>query len=348
MKIMEQAYMTSKIIIFALEPLDNRYTKQWFTEIPTQLEATGAEVMTVMGDQRSSTTTAGAFLDFADTNHWKSSQLCDFVLALEQGQVPEDATLLFTDFWNLLGKQWKIHGIAHAGAYDPSDILGLKMRPEWPKHFERSLFYASDVTYFASEFHRSMFLNNLEIPFAYHDRAVLSGQPHSAIVAHMSSIKEPENKSRQVIWPHRYNEDKQPEIAEELANDFDMVITQKLNLSKDEFYRTMADTKVLFSCALHENLGISVMEGVLIGAIPLLPDRCSYAEMYLPEFKYPSVWTESYENFITYRPQLVNRLNSILDDPTAYAELMQRQKDILISNYLSADVMIDRLTGSSQ
>jgi hypothetical protein len=359
MKIMEQAYMTSKIIIFALEPLDNRYTKQWFTEIPTQLEATGAEVMTVIGDQRSSTTTAGAFLDFADTNHWKSSQLCDFVLALEQGQVPDDATLLFTDFWNpaliqvaymrdLLGKQWKIHGIAHAGAYDPSDILGLKMRPEWPKHFERSLFYASDVTYFASEFHRSMFLNNLEIPFAYHDRAVLSGQPHSAIVAHMSSIKEPENKSRQVIWPHRYNEDKQPEIAEELANDFDMVITQKLNLSKDEFYRTMADTKVLFSCALHENLGISVMEGVLIGAIPLLPDRCSYAEMYLPEFKYPSVWTESYENFITYRPQLVNRLNSILDDPTAYAELMQRQKDILISNYLSADVMIDRLTGSSQ
>jgi hypothetical protein len=164
----------------------------------------------------------------------------------------------------------------------------------------------------------------------------------------MSSIKEPENKSRQVIWPHRYNEDKQPEIAEELANDFDMVITQKLNLSKDEFYRTMADTKVLFSCALHENLGISVMEGVLIGAIPLLPDRCSYAEMYLPEFKYPSIWTESYENFITYRPQLVNRLNSILDDPTAYAELMQRQKDILISNYLSADVMIDRLTGSSQ
>ena len=360
---MEQACMTSDIWVFPLEPLDSRYTQQWYVEIPRLLEAaltgTNHSVYNAVGFQRARTTTSGAFLNFADTNYWKSTQLADFVKALDEpGGVADDAVILFTDFWNpallqvaymrdLLGKNWKIHGIAHAGAYDPSDILGLKMQKPWPWHLEQSLFYASDVTYFATHFHRDMFLKNLNIPVEYHERAVVSGQPHGEIVRHIDTIPEAFVRKREVIWPHRYNADKQPEIAEDLLNDFDVVITQKLQLSKDEYYRLMANTKVIFSCALHENLGISVMEAVLLGAIPLVPDRCSYAEMYLPEFKYPSEWTESLEMYQAFRPQLVNRLNSILANPEALAEPMQRQREILVSNYLSADVMVKRLTDSS-
>lgn len=360
---MEQAFM-SRVVIFALEPLDSRYTKQWLTGIPELIDScrsrcSEANTLTVMGSQRDFAVTDGAFLNFSDTNYWKSSQLCHFVEYLDNGLINDDDVILFTDFWNpaliqvaymrdLLGKSWQIHGIAHAGAYDPSDILGLKMRPEWPHDFERSLFMASDVTYFASDFHRKMFLHNLDIHVDYEDRAVLSGQPHNAIIDHMKSIKVPANKSREVIWPHRYNEDKQPEIAEALAEDFDMVITQKHKFSKDEFYRTLADTKVMFSCALHENLGISVMEGVMLDVIPLVPNRCSYAEMYLEEFKYPSEWTESYENFVKYRPLLEECLNSMIQYPHLFAAALRHQKEILVSNYITADVMIDRLTGSSQ
>ncbi len=354
--------MTSDIWVFPLEPLDSRYTKQWYDEIPRLLEeslsGTQHKVYNAVGQQRSSKTTAGAFLDFADTNLWKATQLASFVDDLRDGRVADDAHILFTDFWNpcllqvaymrdLLGKSWVIHGIAHAGAYDPSDILGLKMQKPWPWHLEQSLFYASDVTYFATNFHRDMFLKNLNIPVEYHERAVVSGQPHGEVIRHIQSIPQSAARQREVIWPHRYNADKQPDIAEDLQDDFDIVITQKLQLSKDEYYQLMADTKVIFSCALHENLGISVMEAVLLGAIPLVPDRCSYAEMYLPEFKYPSMWTESYEMFQAFRPQLVNRLNSILANPEAYADLLLRQREILVSNYLSADTMVNRLTGSS-
>ena len=354
----------SRVVIFALEPLDSRYTKQWLTGIPALIDAerdrcSQAQTLTIMGKQRETTVTDGAFLNFSDTHYWKSSQVCQFIEYLDSGLIGDDDTILFTDFWNpaliqiaymrdLLGKNWKIHGIAHAGAYDPSDILGLKMRPEWPHDFERSLFMASDVTYFATDFHRKMFLQNLNIPVEYIDRAVLSGQPHNEILDRMNDIEIPENKSERVIWPHRYNEDKQPEIAEALAEDFNMVITQKHNFSKDEFYDVLADTRVLFSCALHENLGISVMEGVLLDVIPLLPDRCSYAEMYLPEFKYPSEWTESYANFIAFRPQLEDRLNTMVQYPERFSTLMERQKEILKSNYLTADEMIARLTGSRQ
>lgn len=356
--------MTSDIWIFPLEPLDGRYTKQWYDEIPRLLEDklddSNAKVFNAIGKQQSKKATRGGFLDFADTNYWKSTQLAHFVEEMHDGNVSDNAHILVTDFWNptilqlaymrdLLGKDWTIHGIAHAGAYDPSDILGLKMQKPWPWEAEKSFFYASDFTYFATEFHRSMFLKNLDIPVEYHDRAVVSGQPHGAILEHMATIRQRPWNERQwdIIWPHRYNEDKQPEIAEGLSADFSVLITQKQDLAKSAYYDAMGQSKIIFSCSLHENLGISIMEGVLAGTLPLVPDRCSYAEMYLPEFKYPSIWTENFENFVAYRPQLVDRLNTMLASPDAYAEPLARQKEILVNNYLSADVMVSKLTGSS-
>lgn len=351
--------MANDIWIFPLEPLDGRYTKQWFEEIPRllteKLEGTNAKVENAIGRQRSRSTTTGAFLDFTDTNSWKSTQLADFVTAIHNGEVSDTAEILFTDFWNpailqvaymrdLMDKSWTIHGIAHAGAYDPTDILGLKMRKPWPHEAERAFFYASDYTYFGTEFHRDMFLRNLDIPKEFHSRAVVSGQPHGAIIEHMKSIEVPASKTNQVIWPHRYNEDKQPEIVEDIKNQgFDVTITQQMNLTKDEFYKTLADTKVLFSCSLHENLGISVMEGVLLDVLPLVPDRCSYSEMYLNEFKYPSIWTESYDNYMAYRPQLLGYIQMMIDNYDSYADVLQRQKAILKENYLSADAMISKL-----
>ena len=357
--------MTSDIWVFPLEPLDGRYTKQWYDEIPRLLEenldGTGAKVYNAIGKQRSTTATSGAFLDFADTNYWKSTQLAHFVDQLHKGNVADDAKLLITDFWNpcilqiaymrdLLGKDWEIHSIAHAGAYDPSDILGLKMRKPWPYEAEKAFYYASDYVYFGTHFHCEMFLRNLEIPQEEQHRAMVSGQPHGAIIEHMSKVKQTPWHERQyeIIWPHRYNEDKQPEIAEDLSRDFHMLITQKQSLSKSQYYEAMADSCVMFSCSLHENLGISIMEGVLAGTVPFVPDRCSYSEMYLPEFKYPSEWTENYENYIAFRPQLVDRLNTLLAYPEALADRMQLQREILVNNYLSADLMISKLTDSKQ
>jgi len=358
--------MTSDIWIFPLEPLDGRYTKQWYDEIPRLLEDkldghNNAKVFNAIGKQRSKSPTAGGFLDFCDTNYWKSTQLVHFIDEIRKGNVADDAHILVTDFWNpailqlaymrdLLEKSWTIHGIAHAGAYDPSDILGLKMQKPWPWEAERSFYYACDHVYFGTHFHADMFERNLEIPQEERHRTKVSGQPHGEIVRACGFIDYSYTAERphDVIWPHRYNEDKQPEIAEDLAHDYDMVITQKLKLSKSEYYSTIAKSKVMFSCSLHENLGISIMEGVLLGTIPLVPDRCSYTEMYLPEFKYPSIWTESYENYQAYRPQLVERLNTMLAYPEKLREPLELQREILVNNYLSADVMVKHLTGSSK
>lgn len=346
------------IWIFSLEPLDSRYTKQWHTNIPTILaEAAGSKftVRQIDGTQRVATVTNGAFLNFSDTNFWKSSQLCKFVELLDAGETTVRDRFLFTDAWNpcitqiaymrdLLAQEWELHGIWHAGAYDPSDILGYKMRKPWPWYAETSWFYSCDYNYYATNFHKDMCLRNLGIADAYKYRAIRSGQPHGEIIAAMQKYANREKSSENlVMWPHRFNADKQPEIAVDLLSHFNMVITQKMNLDKNEYYKTLADSKVMFSCALHENLGISVMEGVLAGVIPVLPDRCSYAEMYLAEFKYPSEWTASYDAYQIHKAELVSFIQDRIDHYENYQSLLQKQKEILMKDYLNAGVMVNLL-----
>jgi hypothetical protein len=352
----------TNMIIFGLEPIDSRYTAQWHACVPEILKQKVSQaklsvnVIQLDGEQRVSDVTSGAFLNFSDTNRWKSTQLVSFLNMLDAGEVTTDDVILFTDAWNpvilqvkymrdLMGYNWKIHSIFHAGAYDPTDILGYKMQKPWPWHTERAIYYACDTNWYATDFHRQMFLRNLGIPDADQDRAQLSGQPHDLIVEAMKQINLKSVVKQGVIWPHRYNADKQPEIAEDLAATMNApwCITQKLSLDKTAYYQTMAQNQVMFSCSLHENLGISIMEGVLLDVIPVLPDRCSYSEMYMPDFLYPSAWTESMEAYERHKAELVKFIQHRLDHPKKYSRQMAKQKKILQERYLTANRMFDQM-----
>jgi hypothetical protein len=58
-----------------------------------------------------------------------------------------------------------------------------------------------------------------------------------------------------------------------------------------------------------------------VDAIPMVPDRLSYSEMALPEFKYPSNWTEDYNSYLTYKDKVVNQI----------VEYMEHYEDFLVS-----------------
>lgn len=349
--------MTPNIWLFSLEILDSRYSKQWYTAIPDSLRELATNqnlkvnIITVDGVQNTVSPQPGAFLDFTDTNYYKSTQLCKFIEYFREGKTTVNDIFLFSDFWNpcisqiaymrdLMDQNWKLHSIVHAGAYDPTDILGMKMSKPWPHHQERAWYYACDRNWYATDFHRQMFLRNLGIPQEDHGRAFVSGQPHSEIIKSMAAMT-PRTKRNLVIWPHRYNSDKQPQIAVNLSaymND-PWCITQTMNLSKTDYYSKLLESQVLFSCSLHENLGISIMEGVLAGVIPVLPARCSYTEMYLPEFLYPSKWTQDWDHYLQYREELAQFIQHRVDHPEYYADALQAQRKILEDRYLSADKM---------
>jgi hypothetical protein len=350
--------MKNTIWVVPIEPLDNRYTKQWFETIPIliQEKTNDYNVININVEGVKRTPSKGAFLDFAHTNIYKARQvelISDFFAC---GAVTAGDKFLVTDAWSfvviaikymsdLFSIPVEIHGIWHAGAYDPSDILGLKMQKPWPYDFERSIFHACDYNYFGTHFHRDMFLRNLGLPYDS-SKAICSGQPHNAIVDAMNN-RVCSSKKNYILWPHRYNEDKQPAIAEDLAKhlspDYKLLITQKMNLTKDEYYDLMCQSKAVFSCALHENLGISVMEGVLAGAIPIVPNRASYEEMYLDDFRYPSEWTSSYESYEKHKPLLISYIKKCMEAYNENRIVITEQKVILLNEYLNANKMIDNL-----
>ena len=187
-----------------------------------------------------------------------------------------------------------------------------------------------------------MFLKNLQIPEQYHHLARRGGQPHGSIVEHMQQVMHTDHAPQQgVIWPHRYNADKQPEIAEDLSASMQQpwCITQKLQLSKDQYYHTMASHQVQFSCSLHENLGLGVAESVLANVIPVLPSRCCYREMYHEDFLYPSEWTQDWNSYQQHKGELMQFIQFRLDNPQQFAHQLQQQRQVLCDRYLLAHDM---------
>ena len=139
------------IYIIPIEPIDQRYTRQWYDNIPKMLQKNIAEqnldyeVVTVYGAGIEDKTSSGAFLDFGATNVYKASQTEQVSRWFSHGRIKAGDKFLITDAWNfiitpikymsdLLEIPVEIHSIWHAGAYDPSDILGYKMQKPWPSH----------------------------------------------------------------------------------------------------------------------------------------------------------------------------------------------------------------------
>ena len=129
--------MKPTIWIFSLECLETRYTKQWHEHIPKLLKhklGNKFNIVQIDGVQKNSQLTPGAFLNFSDTNYWKSSQLCNFLEHHNRSETSTDDHILFTDAWNptviqlkymkdLLGFNWTLHGLFHAGSWDKEDFL---------------------------------------------------------------------------------------------------------------------------------------------------------------------------------------------------------------------------------
>ena len=355
----------SNIWIFSLEPLETRYTCEWHTHVPALIKSSLPEytVMQIDGIQKNTATTSGAFLNFSDTNYWKSSQLIEFLEQFNAGNVKPGDQIVITDFWNpvvlqlrymsdLLGLNWKIHGLAHAGAYDPADFLGRGAgHLEWADYTERAFFYAYDHLYFATEFHIELFAKNrfnttgLQLMNNNPGRIVRSGWPMEYLEETMQPYINTE-KEDIVVFPHRIAPEKQLEIFKDLelqCPEIKFVVCQEKKLSKRKYHQLLARSKVVFSASLQETLGISPYEGALVGALPFVPDRLSYTEMYQDEFKYPSEWTTDYHSYLTHRDQLVEKLRYFIANYSTLQPLLVKQANTLKTQFFAASALVANL-----
>ncbi len=349
----------ANIFLVDIEAVETRYTGQWKTHVPALLEKEGHNVQVISGRQDiPSATTPGAFLNFGGTNIYKANQVERMGELFCNGAVRPGDHFLFTDAWHpgivnlkymseLLNIPVKIHALWHAGSYDPQDFLGrLIGDAPWVRHAEKSFFHAIDYNWFATEFHINLFSDVLlrEVDIVSLDSWNKSGKISQTgwPMEYMEDTLAPYKnlpKRDLILFPHRIAPEKQLEIFKDLAHwlpQYEFVVCQEKQLTKHEYHTLLGQAKMVFSANLQETLGISMYEGALVGAIPLVPDRLSYTEMFTDTFKYPSKWTESYNSYTVYRPDLCRTSISHMENYNTRTSYIEKQAQSLTENFFSA------------
>ena len=357
------------IYIVDIEAVDTRYTKQWKEHLPKQLQrATNSEVTVISGGETPQATTPGAFLNFGGTNVYKSKQLETIGEMFCKGEIKDGDYFLYTDAWNptvvqlrymasLLSVDIRIGGLWHAGSYDPHDFLGrLIGDAPWVRYAEKSMFHVFDDNFFATDFHIDMFMRTLFADDPYIEDWVeeaLAGEtsikrvgwPMEYLKNSLDSYKGMEKRDL-ILFPHRIAPEKQVDIFNDLKEqlpEYEFVVCQERQLTKNEYHNLLGEAKMVFSANLQETLGISWYEGALVNAIPMVPDRLSYSEMSVPEFLYPSEWTEDYFAYRKYRGLLVDKIRNYMENYDDYLVSLDKQRTILNKNFFSGAALYDAI-----
>ena len=338
-----------------LEAVETRYTKQWKTKFPKLLEAHGHKVRVVNGGDTPQATTPGAFLNFGGTNVYKSNQLMQIADAFCKGEVKDGDYFLYTDAWNpsviqlkymaeLLNVKIRIGGLWHAGSYDPADFLGRLIGDKpWVRNAERSMYECFDHNFFASEFHILMFFK--AFPDLDKQKIVRTGWPFEYMEDTLTMYKGMPKKDT-ILFPHRIAPEKQLSIFQDLKEalpQYNFVVCQERDLSKNEYHNLLGEAKLVFSANLQETLGISWYEGAIVGALPMVPDRLSYTEMALPKFKYPSEWTDSLDSYKKNKTKVINLIIEYMENYKNYLPDLNKQVAKLNGDYFSCKGLLDVL-----
>jgi hypothetical protein len=149
-----------------------------------------------------------------------------------------------------------------------------------------------------------------------------------------------------ILFPHRIAPEKQVEIFRDLATalpQYEFIICQDQQLTKEQYHTLLGQSKIVFSANLQETLGISCYEGAIVNAIPMVPDRLSYKEMYSDAFRYPSEWTESFESYLTHKDQLVAKIVEFMTNYDDYAKSIPQQAQSLNREYFSAGKLLNNI-----
>ena len=347
------------IFIVDIEAVDTRYTKQWKEYLPKQLRhATNEDVVVISGGETPQATTPGAFLNFGGTNVYKSKQLETIGEMFCNGQVANGDYFLYTDAWNptviqlrymaeLLGVDISIGGLWHAGSYDPQDFLGRLIGDKpWVRHAEMSMFECYDDNFFASEFHIDLFTDTMMEDYNVDmDKTQRVGWPMEYLKDSLVQYKGMEKRDL-ILFPHRVAPEKQVDIFRDLAErlpQYEFVVCQDQELSKNEYHNLLGEAKMVFSANLQETLGISWYEGALVDAIPMVPDRLSYSEMASPEFLYPSEWTENYDAYLHNRDKVVAQIVNYMENYNDLQVSLEKQRTKLNKEFFSGAALYDTI-----
>jgi len=313
------------IFLVDLESVETRYTGQWKTHVPKLLKKAGHNVQIISGPTDiPSATTPGAFLNFGGTNIYKSAQVEQMGRLFCSGAVKPGDHFLFTDAW-------------HPG------IINLKYMSELLQipvtiHALSTNFH---IRLFADTFKEGTWSdwidNNIES-----GKIVRTGWPMEYMDSTLTSYKNMPKRDV-ILFPHRIAPEKQVEIFRDLKEhlpQYEFIVCQDQQLTKNEYHNLLGESKLVFSANLQETLSISWYEGALVDAIPMMPDRLSYSEMAYDTFKYPSEWTESWDQYLIHRQEICHKIIQYMDNYEKFLPQLKKQTRDLHEQFFSAKELV--------
>lgn len=316
--------MKKTLYIITLEPLEQRYTKQWYYYWKS-IFRDNFNVKYVDGIYISDKIKKGRFLDIYQTNMWKATQVEILASFFNNSKIKEDDIFLFMDGWHfgitalkymlqLSEMKNKIYAYWHAGTWDDWDFISQAGLREWATLNEAGWFQACDGHFVATQFHKNLINKYFTFPnrMLMKDKIHVVGFPMnwSGIIEKeiSSHMKKSQKKKNLIVFPHRLDKEKQPEVFDKLRignSKYKFVKTLEETKNKKEYYELLCNAKVAFSASLQETFGIGTVEAMMLNALPLVPDRLSYSELYEPIFKYKDLseakkklkyFVENYDN----------------------------------------------------
>lgn len=218
---------------------------------------------------------------------------------------------------SLVGLKVPVTGVFHAGTYDTADFTYRAGMAPWGQHLEKAWIDIAETVFMGSQFHVELIR---QARGGEPGKYVVTGLPLNVSAMRETSGYGFVAKKDMVVFPHRLDPEKQLGVFLELAREVskrrdgvtfmicsprvpskeDLLLVEEADrdmrggcsikirwgLTRKEYFRVLAESKVVFSSALQETFGYAVAEAVALGCHPVVPDRLSYATMYPENYRY--------------------------------------------------------------
>lgn len=164
----------------------------------------------------------------------------------------------------------------------------------WGKWLEASWFSEIDKIFVATDFHKQLLLKGSVIIPRLADKIYVTGLPFYAQELRDKYLTKKENI---VVFPHRLDEEKHPELFDLFVDKlidlgfkkFISVKTIEETKSREEYFSILGKSKIMLSFAEQETFGYSTLESMALDNIVIVPNQLSYRETVPNECRYNSL-----------------------------------------------------------
>jgi len=287
-----------KIWILGLEPLETRYTGEWYSQFKKVFKELGVSHEFIYGDVVTMNLESKFFLDPIGTNIWKTTQMSRMLNKFDK--VREGDAIFTWDFWHpaleclayirsFLKKKFYLVGIAHSGTYDPWDLTYQIGMGRYGKFFEEGWFQILDKVFVATTFHKELILKSRTVD---ERKLCVTGLPVD--IEHVSRFRKPwGQKEDLIVFTGRKSAEKGYDLVLKLRNDLNLpiVVALDLGLKKKDYHKLLGKAKIVFAPSKQETFGYGVVEGIANGCVPVVPNGLSFQDYVLKKFRYEEGWS---------------------------------------------------------